>query len=126
MIGLIAAWAVKRGLATSESAARPFVKAGVVALVAALILGGFLLWDHFDDKAAVGSANLERERDEAVVTLESQRRADAGDQVRAEARLEQSERTRSELETIHAEDPNAAAAPASRGARAVARRLPQS
>ena len=126
MIQLLAAWAVKRGLAATEEAAKPFVKAGLAVMAVVLLIGGFLVWDHFDDKAAVSASQLEGERDTAVTTLESERRANAGDQVRAEARAAQSQRTRDELETIHAEDPEAAAAPASRGARAVAGRLPSS
>ena len=126
MIQFLAAWAVKRGLARTAEAAKPFIKVGLVVLAVVLLIGGFLLWDHLDDKAAVQQADAARQRDEAVQTLDSERRANAGDQVRAEARAEASQQTRDELETIHAEEPEAAAAPASRGTRAVAGRLPGS
>jgi hypothetical protein len=125
MIGMIAGWLLKSGAVASLPGARQAAKICVALGALLLLIATVFVWDRWDDHAAVTAANAERELSEARASLQAERRASAASEVREAARQSASEQTRSELETIHAEDPEAAAAPASRGARTVADRLPQ-
>ncbi|WP_197459703.1 hypothetical protein, partial [Erythrobacter sp. HI0074] len=46
----------------------------VLATIGAAV-GGFMIWDHFDDKAAVEAADSKRRLKEANRALEGERRA---------------------------------------------------
>lgn len=124
MIALIAGWLVKRSLAKGGALALPYakrmVKFGLIALAVVLVIAGLFVWDWLDDRAAIKAHEAER----VEQALEAERRATANDLGRRDAAEAQSQATTRELETIHAEDPQAAAAPAAPGSRAVARRLP--
>jgi len=123
MLGSIAAWLVAKNLAGSMTSARGaartiLVLAGVVFAAIALVFTVWLIrWDAVQDFAAGQRGERTAE------ALKGERRANQGEAERALAREAASETTEAQLETIHAEDPEAAAAPASRGSRTVADRL---
>ena len=123
MIALIAGWLVKRSLAKGGALTLPYArrlaKIGLIALAVVLAVAGLFLWDWLDDRAAIKAHEAER----VEQALEAERDATANDAARRGAATEQSRATTDELETIHAEDPQAAAAPAAPGSRAVANRL---
>lgn len=48
-------------LGVPQRLAAPVAKVALIIAAAALLIGGFLLWDHFDDKAAVREHEVERE-----------------------------------------------------------------
>jgi hypothetical protein len=123
MLGPIAAWLMAKNLVGSSAFARDAAKvilgaAGVLLLALAL---GLALWLIRRD--AVEEFQTERRAQETARALEGERRANQGGAERALAREAASKTTETRLETIHAEDPEAAVAPASRGSRAVADRL---
>lgn len=93
---------------------------GGIAIMAVL---AFLAWDWWDDRQAVQNANMKRIAAENAAALEAERSATANAIERDEARDEANDQTNDELEAIHAEDPNAANAPATAGSRTVADRL---
>ena len=119
MIGFIDKWLVTRNPALTMAHARRLVQIGLVLALVVLIVGGIALWDHLDDNAAIRKHDAGRVED----TLAAERSANEGGFSRAAAREATSRQTIDELEDIHAEDPEGAAAPASRGSRAVAERL---
>ncbi len=123
MIGIIAGWLVKRSLAKggglTDAHARRIAKVGVVGLAVLASIAAIAVIDWLNDRAAV--ARHEQARVEQA--LESERRANDLAEQRRIAREAESRATKDRLEDIHAQDPEAAAAPASAGARAVADRL---
>lgn len=126
MLGLIpwiAELLLQRKPGMTLSHATRLAKIGVAIAAVVLLAGGVLAFFHFHDKGVIERHELESERDEANAALESERRASTAGAKRDEARRTDDETTQDELETIHAEDPDAAARPASRGSRAVADRL---
>jgi hypothetical protein len=63
--------------------ARPVAKAALIVLAAALLIGGFLLWDHFDDKAAVEADRTAAKAEAVPRAREADERAErAGNQTR--------------------------------------------
>jgi len=100
--------------------------AWIVAILGALFVAavGIGLWLTLHDKAVIERHDTKRQLGEATAAIEARNRADEGEAQRAAARAAAHDTTKQELETIHAQDPAAAAAPASRGTRAVAKRLP--
>lgn len=124
MIASLAAWLVARRPDLTIAAARRLVKIGLAIAAVLAIAGGFALWLHLHDAGVVERHETRRELEEARTAIESEHRATGNGAVRDEARTAAAEQTKQELERIHAEDPEAAAAPASRGTRAVAKRLP--
>lgn len=122
-VPIIGAWLVRRLLARKPAltAAHAERQAAVIswAIILALAIAGWLVFDHFNDRAAV--ATREARRVEAA--LEGERRASSADADR-QAQIEAASRSTTErLEQIHDADPEAAARPASAGSRAVADRL---
>lgn len=51
MIGFLLPLVLKLGV--PESIAKPIATGLLIVSAAVLLIGGFLIWDHFDDKAAV-------------------------------------------------------------------------
>ena len=125
MIGLIAGWLVNRSIAKGGAMtvphARRLAKAGLVVAGGVLLVTGWLVFDHFNDRAAIREHEAERTED----ALEGERRATANDQERTAARNADSEAAQDDLDEIHTSDPESAAQPASPGFRRVAERLPQ-
>lgn len=123
MISMIAGWLVKRSLASGGALtikhARRIAKIGLIAAAVVLAIVSLLVWDHFDDKAAIREHNAKR----VEAALEAERRATAADAEREAARNAQSRETEDDLENIHAQDPDSEVRPASAGARRVAERL---
>lgn len=101
--------------------------AWIVAVLGALAVAaaGIGIWLTLHDRAVIERHDTKRKLGEATAALEGEQRANEAGATRDAARADAHQQTEDELETIHAQDPAAAAAPASRGTRAVARRLPQ-
>lgn len=85
MIGFLLPLILKVGI--PERFAKPVAKGVLIAGAVALIVGAFLVWDHFDDKAAV-EADRNASRAEAVSRA---READEGAETAAN-------RTREDIE----------------------------
>jgi hypothetical protein len=125
LVAKLAGWLVKRSLAgggamTPDHAAR-CAKVGLLVVAVVFAIGGFLLWDWLDDRAAIRqheAARLEQ-------SLAAERSANAGAIMREQAAVAASAETTQQLEEIHAQDPESAVRPASRADRAVADRLRQ-
>lgn len=124
LIPIVGPWLVKRLLASkpgrTDQRAEFLAKAIQIVAVLALLVAGWLVFDHLNDRAAVRRHEAER----VEQALQAERDASANDAARRAAASAQSRATEAELETIHAQDPEAAAAPAAPGSRAVAGRLP--
>lgn len=122
-VPIIGAWLARRLLARKPAltAAHAERQATVISwgIVLALAVAALLVFDHFNDSAAV--RRHEAKRVEAA--LESERRASSADAERQSAIEAASDSTTERLEQIHAQDPEAAARPAGAGTRAVADRL---
>lgn len=120
----IGAWLL--GLVLSPARARKFALPGFI-LAALLALGGlwgaWQVFDHVNDRQAVKRAMAEQAQQESAAALAAERAANINATARDDALRAASRQTEQQLETIHAQDPAAAAAPASRGSRAVADRL---
>ena len=123
MFLFIAKWLIARNPAMTLAHAKKLAKIGVAVAAVVLLVVCFLVWDWWDDRQAVEAANLKREAAEARASLEGERRANTAGAKRDNARRADAETTEDQLEAIHDEDPETAAAPASRGSRAVADRL---
>lgn len=127
LIRPLAGLLVKRSLASggglTQSGGERLAKIIVIAGLVLLAIGGAALWLHLHDKGVIEQHDTERQLGEAKTALESRDRADTAGKTRDDARSADDQTTRDELETIHAEDPDAAAKPAGRGQRAVADRL---
>lgn len=119
MILFFAKFLLMRNPAMTLQHARRLAKIGLAVAAAVLLVIALVVVVWMIRKDAVEDHQAGRTED----ALEGERRANAGDAARREAREADSEQTNTELETIHAEDPEGAAAPASRGSRAVADRL---
>jgi len=123
MVGTVAAWLLAKNLVGSTAAARGAARltlaiAGLVVLALALAAAVWLL--RRDAVEEFQGAQRAEKLDQA---LKGERRANRGAAERMVAREAASEMTHAQLETIHAEDPETARAPASAGSRAVAERL---
>jgi len=57
----LARWLVSRNPAMTLSHAKRLATAGLILLGIVLLIGGVLLWDHFDDRAVEREVNLERD-----------------------------------------------------------------
>lgn len=123
MIAMIAGWLMSRNAALTLPYARRLAKIGLAGAALALLVGGFALWLALHDRGVIERHETEQKLEEASTALEGERRASTAGQVRDKGRAAADDQTEQQLEAIHAEDPDAAAAPASRGARAVADRL---
>lgn len=77
MLGLLLPLVLKLGVPSRLAA--PVAKGALVVAGVALLIGGFLLWDHFDDRAAVREHEVERELNaaDARETAADERVADA-------------------------------------------------
>jgi hypothetical protein len=124
MIGWIAGLLLARHPALTLAHARRL--AWIVAVLGALFIAaaGIGIWLTLHDRAVIERHETKRQLNDATAALEGEHRANEGAAMRDQARADAHQQTEDELEKIHAEDPDAAAAPASRGTRAVARRLP--
>lgn len=78
MIALVASWLIARNPALTLPYARRIAKIGMVAVAVMLASVAFLVWDHFDDKAAV-------EADRAVSNAQAQSDARKADERAHEA-----------------------------------------
>jgi len=124
LLPIVGPWLVGKLLSAKpgRTEQRATFLAGAVQVAGLVVLGvaAFLIWDWRDDRAAIRAHEAER----VAETLAAERRASANDLGRHAARSAASVAVQQELEEIHAQDPQAAAAPAGRGTRAVADRLP--
>lgn len=119
MIGLLAGWLITRNPALTVAHARRLAKVATVAVIAVAAIVGWLVFDHFNDRAAV----REHEAERVQAALEGERRASAADADR-QAQIEAASRSTTErLEQIHEADPESATRPAGAGTRAAADRL---
>ena len=123
MFLFIAKWLIARNPAMTLAHAKKLAKIGVAIAAVVLLIVGFIAWDWWDDRQAVEQANTKREAAEAKASLEAERSANTAGAKRDASRAADADQSEDELEAIHAEDPEAAASPASRGARTVADRL---
>jgi hypothetical protein len=123
MIGTIAGWLIARNPALTLAHAKRLAKAGLIAGAIVAAVGGFLIWDYFDDKAAVEKADSKRKLEEAEDALQGERRANRGEEARREAREADSDTTTEEMKEAEDADPEAARAPAGPVSRAAADRL---
>ena len=57
----IARWLIARHPAMTLAHAKRLATAGLIILGIVLLVGGVLLWDHFDDRAVEREVNLERD-----------------------------------------------------------------
>ena len=57
----LARWLIARNPALTLAHAKRLATGGLIMLGIALLIGGVLLWDHFDDRAVVREVNLERD-----------------------------------------------------------------
>lgn len=126
MVTTIATWLISRKPGMTLGHAQRLAKIGTIAAAVIVVVAGFLIWDHFDDKAAIERANLERQAEQAEMALEAERRANEGDQTRREAREQSSADTQEVMDNAERKDPEGAAAPAGPVSRAAAGRLPRS
>ena len=123
MIGTIAGWLIARNPALTLAHARRLAKVGLIAGAFVAAVGGFLIWDHFDDKAAVETADSKRQLEEAHRALEGERRANRGEDERRRSREADSDTTTTDMKEAENADPEAARAPAGPVSRAAADRL---
>lgn len=72
MILLIAKWLIARNPARTLESAKRIAKVGLIVGALVMLIVGFLLWDHFDDKAAVNADRNESK----VEALDTARGAD--------------------------------------------------
>lgn len=123
MILWIAKWLVGRNPALTLAHAQRLAKVGLVIAGVVLIVGGFLTWNYFDNKAAVEKADSKRKLNEANDALEGERRANRGEEDRRKAREADSGRTTDKMKEAEDAEPEAARAPAGPVSRAAADRL---
>lgn len=123
MIGTIAGWLIARNPAMTLAHAKRLAKVGLIAAAIVAAVGGFVVWDYFDDKAAVEKADSKRKLDEAKDALEGERRANRGEEARRDAREADSANTTEDMKDAEDADPEAARAPAGPVSRAAADRL---
>ena len=123
MIGTIAGWLIARNPALTLAHAKRLAKVGLIAGAVGAAVGGFLIWDHFDDKAAVETADSKRRLEEAHRALEGERRANRGEDERRRSREADSDTTTADMKEAENADPEAARAPAGPVSRASADRL---
>lgn len=57
----LARWLIARNPALTFAHAKRLATCGLILLGIALLIGGVLLWDHFDDRAVEREVNLERD-----------------------------------------------------------------
>lgn len=122
-VGAIAKWLIARNPAMTLAHAKRLAKVGLIAAAIVAAVGGFVVWDYFDDKAAVEKADSKRKIEEARTAIESERRANRGEQTRREAREADSANTTEDMKEAEDADPEAARAPAGPVSRAAADRL---
>tara|TARA_Y100001947_G_C10291001_1_gene282829 strand:- start:522 stop:902 length:381 start_codon:yes stop_codon:yes gene_type:complete len=123
VIGTIAGWLIARNPALTLAHAKRLAKIGLIAGAIVVAVGGFLIWDYFDDKAAVEKADSKRKLEGANNALEGERRANRGEEARREAREADRDTTTEEMKEAEDADPEAARAPAGPVSRAAADRL---
>ncbi|KZY95079.1 MULTISPECIES: hypothetical protein [unclassified Erythrobacter] len=123
MIGTIAGWLIARNPALTLAHAKRLAKVGLIAGAVGAAVGGFMIWDHFDDKAAVEAADSKRRLKEANRALEGERRANRGEDERRRSREADSDTTTADMKEAENADPEAARAPAGPVSRASADRL---
>ena len=123
MIGTIAGWLIARNPALTLAHAKRLAKVGLIAGTFVAAVGGFLIWDHLGDKAAVETADSKRRLKEANRALEGERRANRGEEDRRRSREADSDITTADMKEAENADPEAARAPAGPVSRAAADRL---
>jgi len=123
ILGPIASFLMNRRPSLTKSHATRLAK--IIAVVGLIIICvvSLIVLDHFNDKRAVKGYKKDVIIEEQAETIESNNRANRGEEVRRDDRETAEDQSRESLEDIHEQDPENAQAPATRGNRAVADRL---
>jgi hypothetical protein len=67
----LARWLVSRNPAMTLAHAKRLATGGLILLGIVLLVGGVLLWDHFDDRAVERKVNLERDNRDLRANIEA-------------------------------------------------------